>query len=134
MPAVEAAGAATAGAAKVAEPAAAAKGAAAKDTAVKAADVKGGNIVAVAAEFLGTFFFLSVILAKGEAIPIVVGLLASIHAFGGLSGGHFNPAVSIMILAKHEKPEFTISVFVKYVVAQTLGGIAALSFSDFTKS
>ncbi len=91
------------------------------------------NFSKVAAEFLGTFFFLTVILAKGEAIPIVVGLLASIYAFGGLSGGHFNPAVSILFLAKGDK-DFTLSLFVMYVVAQSLGGLAALAFSDFSNT
>jgi aquaporin Z len=87
----------------------------------------------VVAEFLGTFFFLTVILAKGEAIPIVIGLLASIYAFGGLSGGHFNPAVSVMFLAKGHS-DFTVSSFVLYVIAQSLGGLAALAFSDYSKS
>ena len=96
--------------------------------------------VALIAEFLGTFLFLSVILAvtrdpKTEpvAIAIVSGLLAAIYAFGGLSGGHFNPAVSVMFLAKGHS-DFTVSSFVLYVIAQSLGGLAALAFSDYSKS
>ncbi len=89
--------------------------------------------VALFAEFLGTFLFLSVILAvtrdpKTEpvAIAIVSGLLASIYAFGGLSGGHFNPAVSVMFFAKGDLP---IENFGTYVFAQSLGGLTALYFS-----
>ena len=67
---------------------------------------------AVIAEILGTFFFLSVILsvvADGATNPfaaalgpiaIAVGLLAAIYFGGKISGGHFNPAVSIMMLVK----------------------------------
>jgi aquaporin Z len=86
----------------------------------------------LSAEFLGTFLFLSVILAvtkdpKTEpvAIAIVSGLLSAIYAFGGLSGGHFNPAVSVMFFAKGDLP---VENFGPYIVAQSLGGLAALYF------
>lgn len=48
-------------------------------------------------EFIGTFFFLSVIIFTGN--PIAIGLtLAAMIAMGGkISGGHFNPAVSFMM-------------------------------------
>ncbi len=84
--------------------------------------------MAFLAEFLGTFFFLSVILAKGSAIPIVIGLLASIYAFGGLSGGHFNPAVSLMFLAKGDFNNH--SAFVRYVVMQVAGAVLALQVNQ----
>jgi len=85
---------------------------------------------AILGEFLGTFFFLLVILMVGEPIPIVVGLLASIYAFGGLSGGHFNPAVSTMMLAKGDIDAMTYGA---YVVAQIAGGLAALFLWTLTK-
>lgn len=79
----------------------------------------------VLAEFIGTFFFLSCILATGQPVPIAIGLLAAIYFGGQLSGGHFNPAVSTMFLAKG-----TISSrqYVLYVLAQILGALAALAF------
>ena len=46
-------------------------------------------------EFIGTFIFLSVILNTGEAIPIGIALAAVIFFGGKISGGHFNPAVSV---------------------------------------
>lgn len=86
-------------------------------------------IASVAAEFIGTFVFLLVILVVGQPIPIVIGLLAAILAFGNLSGGHFNPAVSTMMLAKGD---ISIAQYVLYVVAQVLGGLAALTWWTMT--
>ena len=53
-------------------------------------------------EMLGTAFFVYCILASmGNPLAAVVGLFASIIIFGGVTGGHFNPAVSIgVFLAK----------------------------------
>ena len=50
-------------------------------------------------EFVGTFVFISVIFFISEPIPIAVGLLAAIYLFGGISGGHYNPAVTLSFLA-----------------------------------
>jgi aquaporin Z len=87
-------------------------------------------ISAVLGEFIGTFVFLLVILVVGQPIPIVIGLLAAILAFGNLSGGHFNPAVSTMMLAKGD---INIMTFLIYVIAQVLGGLAALLWWKLTQ-
>ena len=49
-------------------------------------------------EFIGTFIFLSVIIITGN--PLAIGLtLAAVIWFGGsVSGGHFNPAVNLLML------------------------------------
>lgn len=62
----------------------------------------GGNLVAVA-------------LAHGLAIGLMIA------ALGHVSGGHFNPAVSISMLATGE---IGVTRAVAYVVAQLLGGVA----------
>lgn len=80
-------------------------------------------IAAVVAEFIGTFVFLSVILTVGQPIPIVIGLLAAIYFSGHISGGHCNPAVSTMMLAKGD---LTLERYIAYVAAQILGGLVAL--------
>lgn len=82
-------------------------------------------MLSVLAEFLGTFFFLSVILFVGKPIPIAVALLASIYSFGSISGGHFNPAVSSMMLVKGD---IDVVKFLMYVIAQILGGLTALAW------
>lgn len=76
-------------------------------------------------EFIGTFIFLSVILATGEAIPIGIALATAIFFGGRISGGHFNPAVSTMMMANGK---LNATQYVGYVVAQILGGLVALWF------
>lgn len=77
----------------------------------------------IVAEVAGTFVFFSAILSYGEPIPIVIGLLAAIYAFGKISGGHFNSAVSFMMLLKGD---MDITTFILYVVAQLVGATLAL--------
>lgn len=74
-------------------------------------------------EFLGTFLFLFVILQQGQPIPIAVALLAVIYAFGGISGGHFNPAVTVMMGVDDK---IGVADATLYIAAQVLGGIAAV--------
>jgi aquaporin Z len=85
--------------------------------------------VKILSEFLGTFFFLSVILATGEAIPIAIALGAAIFLTAKVSGGNLNPAVSTMLFAKGDLDAAT---FIGYVIAQVLGGLAALFFYTST--
>lgn len=82
-------------------------------------------------EFVGTFIFLSVILASGQALPIAIALAAAIYFGGAISGGHFNPAVSIM---KYFAKSISAQETVFYVVAQVLGGLAALYFYKHAKA
>lgn len=81
-------------------------------------------------EFLGTFFFLSVIVVTGQAVPIGLALLSAIYFGGHISGGHFNPAVSTMFFAKGA---IKLEQYIGYVAAQVLGGLAALMFFNATK-
>lgn len=74
-------------------------------------------------EFIGTFIFLSVILTSGEAIPIGIALITAIYFGGKISGGNFNPAVSVMM---HIKGTLNMTDMIAYIVAQVLGGVAAL--------
>ena len=75
------------------------------------------------AEFLGTMFFLYVILATGDAVAIGLALMAVIFILGKQSGGHFNPAVSVMMAAAGK---LNMKDLAPYVVAQVAGGLAAL--------
>ncbi len=82
------------------------------------------------AEFIGTFVFIGVILATGEAISIGVALAAVIFLMGKVSGGHVNPAVS---LVKYAKGEMTIAQTSSYIIAQVLGGLCALYWLKKTR-
>tara|TARA_B100000676_G_C17779961_1_gene681368 strand:+ start:187 stop:459 length:273 start_codon:yes stop_codon:yes gene_type:complete len=75
------------------------------------------------AEFLGTMFFLYVILATGDAVAIGLALMAAIFILGKTSGGHFNPAVSVMLAAAGK---MSMKDLAPYIVAQIAGGLAAL--------
>jgi len=93
------------------------------------------------AEFLGTFWLVlggcgSAVLAAnfgGDGNPLGIGfvgvslafgltVLTGAYAFGHISGGHFNPAVSLGLWAGGRFPAREL---LPYIVAQVLGGIAA---------
>ena len=77
-------------------------------------------------EFLGTFIFLSVILMSGgNALYIGIALAAAILFGGAISGGHFNPAVSIM---QYYGKMVTGKQATLYIIVQVLAGIAAFMF------
>ena len=98
------------------------------------------------AELLGTFLFMMIGYASIAGIPnasaptpnlLVVpfafglGLLAAIFAFGRISGGHFNPAVTVaMILDKRT----TVADGAGYVLAQIIGAIGAAALVLVTVS
>jgi aquaporin Z len=101
------------------------------------------------AEFIGTFWLVfggcgsavlaaayisdGAIIGNGNAFPLGIGLtgvslafgltvLTGIYAFGYISGGHFNPAVSFGLWAGKRFPG---SQLLYYIIAQVLGGILA---------
>ena len=79
---------------------------------------------AMLTEFMGTFFFLYVILATGNFLAIGAALALAIYIGGPISGGNFNPAVTIMMItAKKQKMDTALP----YIVAQIAGGLVALA-------
>jgi aquaporin Z len=73
-------------------------------------------------EFLGTMFFLYVIIATGNAFAIGAALALVIYLGGKISGGDFNPAVSVMMVVAGKQPKEEL---IGYILAQILGGLAA---------
>ena len=53
----------------------------------------------------------------------VLALMAAIFILGKTSGGHFNPAVSVMLAAAGK---MSMKDLAPYIVAQIAGGLAAL--------
>jgi aquaporin Z len=82
-------------------------------------------LASLISECLGTAIFFSCILSYGEPIPIVIGLLAAIYAFGKISGGHFNSALSFMM---YLKGDINSTKFIAYVIAQLFGAVIALTW------
>jgi glycerol uptake facilitator-like aquaporin len=78
---------------------------------------------AILVEFIGTFFFLYVILATGSPIAIGAALALAIYVGGPISA-NFNPAVTIMMIAAKKQ---CIDTALPYIVAQVAGGLAALA-------
>ncbi len=82
------------------------------------------NLLATTVEFLGTFIFLSVIVATGNAWAIGATLAVLIYLGGAISGGHFNPAVTVMTLYNRG---ITHENAIAYIVAQVVAGILAVT-------
>jgi aquaporin Z len=89
------------------------------------------------AEFLGTFWLVlggcgsAVLAAKfggvgigllGVAFAFGLTVLTMVYAFGHISGGHFNPAVSFGLMVGGR---FEAKYFIPYVIAQVIGAILA---------
>ncbi len=74
-------------------------------------------------EFLGTLFFLYVILATGQPLAIGAALAVAIIVGGPISGGMFNPAVSVMMVGAGKMKSADL---VPYILAQVAGGLVAL--------
>lgn len=77
-------------------------------------------------EFIGTFIFFSVILQHGQALPIAIALAAVIYFGGAISGGHFNPGVSLMMFLKGTLGSADM---IQYVVVQCLAAFVAVYFA-----
>mmetsp|Transcript_26839 Transcript_26839/g.59317 ORF Transcript_26839/g.59317 Transcript_26839/m.59317 type:complete len:493 (+) Transcript_26839:91-1569(+) len=90
-------------------------------------------------EFIGTYFLvltvgLNVLQGSNHhaaVFSIAAALIVSIYALGDVSGGHFNPAVTVAILARNAGDGGGTAGF--YIGAQLLAGIlAGLSFVGIT--
>jgi glycerol uptake facilitator-like aquaporin len=73
-------------------------------------------------EFVGTMFFVYVILATGNALAIGAALTLAILVGGPVSGGAFNPAVTLALVASGSLPQ---SDLLPYVLAEAAGALAA---------
>jgi aquaporin Z len=74
-------------------------------------------------EFLGTMFFVYVILASRHPLAIGLALTLAIMIGGHISGGNYNPAVSVMMTAVGKLP---VHDLLPYIVSQVAGALAAL--------
>jgi aquaporin Z len=104
----------------------------------------------LAAEFLGTFWLvlggcgsavLAAVIMTSGAAPVQIGIglvgvslafgltvLTMAYTVGHISGGHFNPAVTVGLTAAGR---FNAADVIPYWVAQTAGAIAAAAFLFF---
>ena len=81
-------------------------------------------------EFIGTFFLVFTIGAtvlfgaEGVIAPLAIGfvLMVMVYAGGYISGGHYNPAVSLAAVVRGALPA---KQWIPYAIFQILGGVAA---------
>src|SRR6188472_2029594 len=100
----------------------------------------------LAAEFLGTFWLVlggcgSAVLAAafpnvgigllGVSLAFGLTVLSGAYALGPISGGHFNPAVSVGLWAGGR---FPAALLFPYIVAQVLGGVVGAGVLYFIAS
>src|SRR5688572_29892354 len=86
-------------------------------------------------EFIGTFFLLltitmAVSCGLGYFAPIAIGcmLIVMVYAGGHISGGHYNPAVSLAVYLRGKLDGGDV---LPYMVAQFTGGTLAVMLSGF---
>ena len=89
-------------------------------------------------EFIGTFFLVATIggtvlnPGAGNMAPLAIGsaLMVMIFAGGHISGGHYNPAVTLAVFLRGKCPAADV---VPYIVAQVIGAAAAAVTLVFLK-
>lgn len=75
------------------------------------------------AEFSGTLFFVYIILITGNPLAIGAALALSILLTKNLSGGHINPAVTIVMASLGK---IATDDIIPYILAQVFGALVAL--------
>ncbi|MDZ7361859.1 MAG: aquaporin [candidate division KSB1 bacterium] len=89
-------------------------------------------------EFIGTFFLVLVIgltviePGAGALAPLAIGstLMVMVYAGGHISGGHYNPAVTLAVWMRGKCDTKDVA---PYMIAQILGGVVAALVVGFCK-
>ena len=74
-------------------------------------------------EFLGTLFLMFIILYTGNYLAIGIALAIAVFLGGAISGGAFNPAVTLGLLAARK---LSTNDVLPYIIAQIIGAITAV--------
>lgn len=92
--------------------------------------MKQRHVAAVVAEALGVFTLVLIVLSVNRlgypfftALAAGVTIAVMVSAFGRISGGHFNPAISVSMLAIRQSSALRA---LAYIIAQVAAGFAAL--------
>ena len=73
-------------------------------------------------EFIGTFFLVLAVGLTGNPLAIGAALMVMIYAGGHISGGHYNPAVTLAVLIRGR---ISTSEAMVYMGSQLAGAVAA---------
>ena len=81
-------------------------------------------------EMLGTALFVyGILVSRGNAIAVPLSLFASLVIFGGISGGHFNPAVTLGVWIARGKLFSDLVFMIGIILFQCVGAILAIGLS-----
>ena len=83
----------------------------------------------LACEFLGTAFFIFGIMMTNLPITIPFSLLASVVIWGDITGGHFNPAVTIGVFVSRKQYAEDFLFMALIMIAQICGGFFAIALA-----
>ena len=97
---------------------------------VSGADQRKGTVFVM--EALGTALFIYGIMLSNNAVTFAFSLFASIMIFGGITGGHFNPAVTLGVYISEGKYKENLSWVGLLWVAQIVGGLLAWFLTECT--
>jgi aquaporin Z len=89
-------------------------------------------------EFIGTFFLVFTVGTcvvnpdAGVIAPIAIGsvLMVMVYAGGHISGGHYNPAVTVAVAIRGRMPAAEVPI---YFLAQIVASLMAAGASDYLK-
>jgi glycerol uptake facilitator-like aquaporin len=81
------------------------------------------SVLTLLCEALGTFLLVLSVLASGNWLVIGLTLAAVLWLVGDISGGHVNPAITLVM---YMNGSFTSVLALQYVLAQVVGGLSAL--------
>mmetsp|Transcript_20845 Transcript_20845/g.25556 ORF Transcript_20845/g.25556 Transcript_20845/m.25556 type:complete len:261 (-) Transcript_20845:209-991(-) len=97
---------------------------------VKGAEQRTGTVFLY--EMLGTALFIYGIMLTNNPVSIAFSLFASIMIFGAVTGGHFNPAVTLGVYISEGKYSENASWLAIVWCAQVLGGLLGWGLCELT--
>ena len=87
------------------------------------------KLVVCLCEFLGTALFIFAILQTAMPLSIPFSLLASVVIWGDITGGHFNPAVTIGVFTSLGDYGKNFLFMILIIVSQLLGGLLGVALN-----
>ena len=79
-------------------------------------------------EFLGTALLCFIFFATGNYLAIGAALAIAVLLGGGISGGAFNPALAITLMASGKIGNNDV---IPYIIAEILGGLTGLKLAEY---
>ena len=73
-----------------------------------------------------------ILVSTGDALAVPLALFAVVIIFGGITGGHFNPAVTLGVYIHEGKWKQNAAYAVLIMTAQLVGSLLGMSFAAFT--